>query len=670
MSRSRSTARRLLAAALAGLAAFVVPPAVGAAAPSAGGDGPPRAGAPYRDPRLPVQERVEDLLGRMTLAEKVGQMTQTERFQVYDDPSLITTWNLGSILSGGGSVPPENTPQAWADMVDRFQQAALSTRLGIPLLYGVDAVHGHNNLVGATILPHNIGLGATRDPDLLRAIGHVTAIETRATGPQWTFAPCVCAPRDDRWGRTYEGYSEDAGWVSRMETIIDGLQGRRGQLDDPDRVLATAKHYAGDGDTEYGTGSGDYPIDQGVAITDRGSFWEHSLRQYVPAVREHDVGTVMPSFSSVDWIEDGVGDPLKMHAHRELITDVLKGALDFDGFVISDWEGIHQIPGDWATQVRTGVNAGIDMMMEPNTYQEFQRTLIAEVEAGRVPQDRIDDAVRRILAKKFELGLFERPFTDRRNLGAIGSPPHRALAREAVAKSQVLLRNERRTLPLRPKGEIYVAGSNADNIGNQAGGWTITWQGGSTNEFPGTTILEGIQQAVRHGTVTHSPDASAPIAPRATGIVVVGETPYAEGFGDVFGPLWAFDPGDRGIPRPVKDMRLSAADSAAVDRVCAQARRCVVVIVSGRPLIVDPPQLETIDALVAAWLPGSEGQGVADTLFGRRPFTGRLPVSWPRTLEQEPINAGDPDYDPLYPLGWGLRTGGRHGHGGWHGHDR
>jgi beta-glucosidase len=323
--------------------------------------------------------------------------------------------------------------------------------------------------------------------------------------------------------------------------------------------------------------------------------------------------------------------------------------------VISDWEGIHQIPGDWATQVRTGVNAGIDMMMEPNSYKEFIATLTDEVNAGRVSMARIDDAVRRILTKKFELGLFEHPFTDRRNIDEVGSAAHHALARRAAAKSQVLLKNKPGTLPINRNRNVYVAGSNADNIGNQAGGWTLTWQGGSTNDIPGTTILDGIR-AHTSLHVTFSEDASAPIPRNSVGIVVVGETPYSEGFGDVGGPRWAYDPGDNGMPRPVKDMKLSKADKEAVDRVCAAATRCVVVIVSGRPLILDPARLRRMDGLVAAWLPGSEGMGVADPLFGTRPFSGKLPVTWPRSLDQEPINVGDPNYDPLFPFGYGLQT--------------
>jgi beta-glucosidase len=642
LGRSRPAALIALVASASLVTAFMVPWAAASAATQAGKVAVATQGLPYEDASLPITTRVADLLARMTLAEKVGQMTQTERGKVYADATPITTWNLGSILSGGGSTPTENTPVAWADMVDRFQQAALATRLHIPLLYGIDSVHGDGNMYGATVFPHNIGLGATRDPALVEQIGHITASETRASGPQWSFSPCICAPQDDRWGRTYEGFGEDPKLVIQMETAIDGLQGPPGHLADRDRVLATAKHFAGDGDTTYGTGSGGYTIDQGIAITNHQDFWRTSLQQYLPAVQKHDVGSVMPSFSSVDWTDD-VGGPIKMHGNKELITDVLKGSMNFGGFVISDWEGIHQLPGDWPTQVRTGVNAGIDMMMEPSAYQSFETTLTAEVTAGRVPMSRIDDAVSRILTKKFELGLFEHPYTDRTNLPDIGSPAHRAVARKAVAESQVLLKNARHALPITTQGHIYVAGSNADSIGNQAGGWTLTWQGGSTTNIPGTTILSGIRQAAGHASVTYSLDATAPVHKGDFGIVVVGETPYAEGVGDVGGSRF-------------KDMQLSAADKAAVDTVCSAAAKCVVVVVSGRPLILDPKQLSEIDGLVAAWLPGSEGAGVADTLFGKVPFSGKLPVTWPRTLAQEPINIGDATYDPLYAYGFGLTT--------------
>src|ERR1035437_8725848 len=557
-------------------------------------------------------------------------------------PTHGLPYENASLLSGGGSTPTQNSPVAWADMVDRFQKAALATRLHIPLLYGIDAVHGDANMYGATVFPHNIGLGATRDPALVREVGHITASETRASGPQWSFSPCICAPQDDRWGRTYEGFGEDPKLVIQMETAIDGLQGPPGHLADRYRVLATAKHFAGDGDTKYGTGSSGYTIDQGIAITNHPDFFHKALQQYVPAVQQHNVGTVMPSYSSVDWTDD-VGGPIKMHGNKELITNVLKGSMNFGGFVISDWEGIHHLPGDWATQVRTGVNAGIDMMMEPAKYKEFETTLTAEVKARRVPMSRINDAVSRILTKKFELGLFEHPYTDRTNLPAIGSPAHRAVARKAVAESQVLLKNARHALPIRTQGHIYVAGSNADSIGNQAGGRTRTWQGGPPTNIPGPTVLSGLRKAAGHASVTYSLDATAPVHKGDFGIVVVGETPYAEGVGDVGGSHF-------------KDMQLSAADKAAVDTVCSAAAKCVVVVVSGRPLIIDPKQLSEIDGLVAAWLPGSEGAGVADTLFGKVPFSGKLPVTWPRTLAQEPINIGDANYNPLYRYGFGLTT--------------
>ncbi|GAA2019450.1 glycoside hydrolase family 3 protein [Nocardioides kribbensis] len=659
--------------ATAALAAGLVPAGLSAstAAVSAAGPGASSAPAsdevlPYLDPSLPVAERVADLLGRMTLAEKIGQMTQAERLDVAADPTLVTEYGLGSVLSGGGSVPDPNTPEAWADAVDTLQQAALDSRLGIPLLYGVDSVHGHGNLLGATVFPHNIGLGATRDPALVRRIGHLTAIETRASGPQWAFAPCVCVARDDRWGRTYESFGETPWLATRMETAIDGLQGGPGQLDETDRVLATAKHFAGDGLTDWDTGEGDYTLDQGIARVSREEFDRLALSPYPDAVGRHDVGSIMPSFSSVDWTDDGLGDPVKMHANRELLTDVLKGEMGFEGFVVSDWRALHQIPGDLDDQVEASVNAGVDMFMEPAAgtdpaWREFIETLTGLVEEGRVSQERIDDAVGRILTAKFELGLFEAPLTDRSRIDSIGSPAHRAVARRAVAKSQVLLRNRGQVLPLAvdtvrgPSRPVYVAGSNADNIGNQSGGWTLTWQGGSENVVPGDTVLDGVRAATDRP-VRFSETADTRVPKRADGVVVVGETPYTEGFGDVGGPQWAYDPADGGVPRPQQTMRLTDADRAAVEKVCAAARTCTVLVVSGRPMILPPALVRSTDALVASWLPGSEGAGVSDVLFGERAFTGRLPVTWPRTLAQEPINVGDADYDPLYAFGHGLTT--------------
>ncbi|MEV7158631.1 glycoside hydrolase family 3 N-terminal domain-containing protein [Streptomyces misionensis] len=601
-------------------------------------------GLPYLNPKLPVRKRVADLLSRMSLEEKAGQMTQAERDGLV--PGDIAAYDLGSLLSGGGSTPTPNTPEAWARMIDGFQLRAQATRFQIPLIYGVDAVHGHNNLYGATVMPHNIGLGATRDPRLAERTGAVTAAEVRATGVPWDFAPCVCVSRDERWGRSYESFGEDPALVQSMETVIQGLQGRAdgSDLSRDDKVLATAKHYVGDGGTAYGSSTtGTYTIDQGVTTVTRQQLEDIHLAPFKTAVRR-GIGTVMPSFSSLDITGDGKG-AVKMTARGDMINGELKNRMGFDGFVISDWNAIDQLPGDYAAQVRTAVNAGVDMMMVPSTYQKFSTTLVDEAKAGRVGAARIDDAVSRILTEKFELGLFEHPYADTSGAAAIGSPAHRAVARQAAAESQVLLKNSGGLLPLKKTEKVYVAGSDADDIGNQTGGWTLTWQGASGNTVPGTTILQGMREA--GGNVTYSKDASAPTGGYDVGVVVVGETPYAEGVGDVGNG---------------HSLSLSAADRAAVDKVCG-AMKCVVLIVSGRPQLIGD-RLGEIDSLVASWLPGTEGEGVADVLYGDRPFTGQLPVTWPKSESQLPINVGDASYDPQFPYGWGLTTGTPVPHGG------
>src|SRR3954469_13315204 len=489
----------------------------------------------YRDASRPIGQRVTNLLRRMTLDEKIGQMTQAERASVDADTSKITSDHLGSLLSGGGSVPSPNRPRAWANMVDRYQTAALQTRLHIPLIYGIDTVHGDGNMYGATVFPHNIGLGATRDPALVRRVEHVAASETRSTGPQWAFAPCLCVARDDRWGRIYESFGESPALVESMETAIAGLQGPRGHLSDNDRVLATAKHFAGDGLTTYGTGSnnqntGTYPIDQGVDQVDHATFKRLALDVYVPAVQRYHVGSGMPSYSDGDWTEDGLGNPINMHGNGDLIQGWLKGQQGFDGLVISDYNGIDHIdptagpssdPAVFSERVAAGVNAGIDMFMQPSNFEDFESTLKGLVQDGTVPMSRIDDAVSRVLTVKFRLGLFEHPFTDRTHLPEVGDAAHRRVARKAVQESQVLLQNDRHTLPLSRSQHVYVAGSNADNIGNQAGGWTLTWQGGSTNVIPGTTILQGIRQEAGFQHVTWSEDASDPVGKKDVGVVVV-----------------------------------------------------------------------------------------------------------------------------------------------------
>ena len=575
----------------------------------------------YLDGSLPVQDRVDDLLLRMSLDEKIGQMTQVER-SALGTPSDLATYRIGSVLSGGGSVPTPNTPQAWADMYDNFQRIAMATPLGIPMIYGVDAVHGHNNVVGATVFPHNIGLGATRNPQLVQQIGRAVAEEVSGTGIDWDFAPCLCVARNDRWGRTYESFGEVPELPTSMTTLITGLQGAT--LDGPASVLATAKHYVGDGGTTGGVDQGNTQLSE----ADLRAIHLPPFRQAVAA----GVGSVMISFSS--W------NGQKLHGHRYLITDVLKGELGFGGFVISDWAGIDQLDGRsgfTGAEVATAINAGIDMVMVPYDYVRFIGLLRTEVQAGRVSMARIDDANRRILTKKVALGLFERPLTDRTYTATVGSATHRALARQAVRESMVLLRNQGNALPLSRSSRIFVAGRSADDIGNQSGGWTITWQGRSGNITPGTTILQAIRGTVSDpANVAFSRTGSGVNSSYDVAVAVVGETPYAEGQGDRSGSM--------GLPQ--EDLNTLATLRRAGIPV-------VVVLVSGRPLDI-ASQLPGWSALLAAWLPGTEGQGVADVLFGDHNPTGTLPMTWMQSASQQPINTGD-GKTPLFPFGFGLR---------------
>lgn len=587
------------------------------------------------------EERVTALLDQMTLAEKIGQMTQVEKNSIKRGD--ITKYFIGSVLSGGGGSPSPNTSAAWAKMVDGFQSEALATRLAIPLLYGVDAVHGHNNLYGATIFPHNIGLGATRDADLVRRIGQATALEMAATGIRWNFAPVVAVPQDIRWGRTYEGYSENTDLVTTLGVaFLEGLQNMDGHpaLAHPQTVLGTPKHFIGDGGTAWGTSpAAGGKLDQGDTQMDEAALRARFLPPYQAAIAA-GAQSIMVSFSS--W------NGTKVHAHRYLLTDVLKGELGFQGFLISDWQAIDQIPGDYAADVATAINAGLDMIMVPYDYQRFISTLTAAVESGAVPLERIDDAVRRILRVKLALGLFEHPYADPSLIDQIGSAAHRALAREAVRKSLVLLKNENQRLPLAKETLlIFVAGTAANDIGIQSGGWTIEWQGKTGKITPGATILEGIQQAVSaetrveyssSGNFANVTDAQGQPLQADVGIAVVGERPYAEYQGDS------------------STLALSRADVAALQGLQAQSKQVVMIIISGRPLIITE-QLAQVDAVVAAWLPGSEGQGVADVLFGDYPFTGKLPYTWPRTVQQLPFDfatlPAEGSDAPLFPFGYG-----------------
>ncbi|HCT77931.1 MAG TPA: beta-glucosidase [Micromonosporaceae bacterium] len=576
-----------------------------------------KSAEPFRDRAWPVAERVNDLLGRMSLDEKLGQMTQAERASI--TAAEVKDHRIGSILSGGGSAPKPNDAGGWAAMIDAYQNAALATPLGIPMIYGADAVHGHNNVAGATIFPHNIGLGATRNPALVQEIGRATAQEVAGTGVHWTFAPCLCVARDDRWGRTYESFGEDPQLAASMSAIVTGFQGER--LGGDASILATAKHFVGDGGTIGGKDQGDTQVS------------EAELRAvHLPpfkAAVDRGVGSVMVSFSS--W------NGTKMHASEFLITTVLKQELGFAGFVVSDWNGIEQIDGAKglsAQDVRTAINAGIDMAMQPTDWRAFIDLLRQEVQAGRVAMTRINDANRRILTKKFELGLFERPLTNRAHASTLGSATHRALARKAVAESLVLLKNSGGVLPVQAGKKVFVAGRNADDLGHQSGGWTISWQGGSGAGAGGTTILQGIRDAAApSATVTYAADGSGIDRSYDVAIAVIGERPYAEFEGD----------------RP-DGLALEAKDLDTLSRLKAAGVPVVVVLVSGRPLDISG-QISGWDAVVAAWLPGSEGAGVADILFGMVRPVGKLPVTWPR--DSQPVNAGD-GKPALFPYGYGL----------------
>ncbi|XP_071928574.1 uncharacterized protein [Coffea arabica] len=595
----------------------------------------------YRDPKQPVETRVEDLLRRMTLAEKIGQMAQMERENMTAD--IMKDYNIGSVLSGGGSWPKQNaTAKDWVDVINDFQKGATSTRLGIPYIYGIDAVHGNNNVYKATIFPHNVGLGVTRDPELVKRIGAATALECRATGIQYAFSPCIAVCRDPRWGRCYESYSEDHTIVQQMTEIVAGLQGDIPEghpqgypyLGGQDKVVGCAKHYVGDGGTVKG-------INENNTIIDWKGLLDIHMPAYPDAIRK-GVGTVMISYSS--W--NGV----KMHANHDLITNYLKGTLGFKGFVISDWQGIDKITypahSNYTYSVEVSINAGLDMIMVPYNYTEFIDTVTFLVEKNYIPMSRIDDAVRRILRVKFIAGLFEKPFADLSFADQLGSQEHRDLAREAVRKSQVLLKNGKHPnnplLPLPKKAhKILVAGTHANDIGLQCGGWTITWRGmAGNNNTIGTTILSGIKSAVDPSTkVEYRKKPSSRFVKAMQfdyAIVVVGEPPYVETFGD-----------NLNLTIPQTGLR-------TIHNVCNNVK-CVVVLISGRPLVIEP-HLPKIDALVAAWLPGSEGQGVSDVLFGDFGFTGKLARTWFKRVDQLPMNVGDPHYDPLFPFGFGLET--------------
>lgn len=582
---------------------------------------------------------ITGLMTRMSVEEKVGQLVQADTGSIR--PEDLRRYPLGSILSGGDSPPldsPDRSgPAAWARTADAFRAVSMEKRPGhvaIPTIYGVDVIHGNSNVVGATLFPHNIGLGAAHDPDLIERIGAVTAEETAASGIDWAFGPTVATIRDKRWGRSYEGYSEDPEitglYAGRM---VQGLQ------DAPSgwpalqqgRVAASAKHFLGDG----GTGG----QDQGNNAQGEADFIRINAPAYVSAVNA-GVMTVMASYSS--W--QGV----KMHGNASLLTGVLKGRMGFEGFVVSDWNAQGQVPGCTNAHCPQSINAGVDMMMAANSWKAFYQNTLADVRTGRISQARLDDAVRRILRVKLRLGAFEpaQPYEGR--FSDLGSPAHRALARQAVRESLVLLKNNGSVLPIRGGAHVLVAGDGANSISKQTGGWSLSWQGtGNTNaDFPNAqSIGAGVAEAMKAG------GGSAEIAPDGrftrkpdVAVVVFGETPYAEFQGDI--ATLEFQPGEH-------------ADLQLLKRLKAQGVPVVSVFLSGRPLWVNP-EMNASDAFVAAWLPGSEGGGIADVIVGdregrpRTDFRGRLSFSWPKTAAQFDLNRGEANYDPLFAYGYGL----------------
>jgi len=570
---------------------------------------------------------VDSLIQEMTIDEKIGQMTQVDQ-QFLNEISDISKYGFGSLLSGGGSTPQVNEPKAWAEMYDIYQREALNSRLKIPLLYGIDAVHGHNNVVGATIFPHNIGLGATRDAKLVESVARATALEVAATGIDWTFAPCLAVPNDFRWGRTYEGFSENTELVTELgNAAILGYQSVN--INNPNSVLACAKHFIGDGGTLFGTGLNG-KIDRGNLAISEEELRKTHLPPFKKAV-ESGVATFMAAYNT--W------NDVRCHANKYLLTDILKDELGFKGFVVSDWAAIEMIPGDYKSDIIISINAGIDMVMVPGavkfgneSYEKFMGLFKEAIEDGSIPMARVNDAVKRILLIKKQAGLFDRPFSDQQLLSHVGSQKHREIAREAVRKSMVLLKNKTNLLPLPKNGkEIIVAGRGANNIGMQSGGWTISWQGEMEKKTEGTSVLEAIKQTVDPGTlVKFSEDGTN--AEGDIAVVVIGEEPYAEMEGDRV------------------DLSLNKKDLDVIKRLKNKNIPVVVVLFSGRPMIITD-EIEQWDSFIAAWLPGTEGQGIADVLFGDYKPTGKLSFSWPKSMDQLPISKAD---DHLFDFGDGL----------------
>jgi beta-glucosidase len=619
-----------------------------------------------------IHIKAAEWLKRMSLEQKIGQMIQTERMSI--GPAEVKAFHIGSVLSGGGSCPGENTPSDWVEMNDAYWKASVESdenHLPIPIIYGVDAIHGNNNVLGATIFPHNIGLGCTNDPELIERIAQVTAKEILATGVEWTFAPTLAVARNNQWGRTYESYSEDPEIVkSYAAPFVRGLQGDLGR----DSVIACVKHWVGDGGTTYG-------IDQGDTKMPEEELRRLHMSPYPPAIEE-GVLTVMASFNS--WNGD------KLHGHKYLLTDVLKNELGFKGFIISDWDGCDYLDPDFHKTVALGVNAGIDMFMVSEKWREFGDSLKHHVQTGQVQPERVDDAVLRILYVKIKYGLFEKPRPAERfwsNDKSFGSKAHREVAREAVRKSLVLLKNENEILPLNKNARILVAGKNADDCGHQCGGFTVAWQGVSDNKsvigesmvgavasgyganagvqkgriVGGTSIWEGVKKMAPNAELSITGKKADP-SKHDVAIVVIGETPYAEGMGDIRqGDNTIIEMGSqiKGLMKVLHPYgsslilnELHPEDYEVIKHITDKGIPVVVVLLSGRTLIIEK-ELQEASAFVAAWLPGSEGQGVADVLFGDFDFQGKLSFTWQKN-PGENFHRGEHPYEPLFPYSYGL----------------
>jgi beta-glucosidase len=557
---------------------------------------------------------IDEIVASMSLEEKAGQMALVAEYAIKKED--IGKKGIGGILSGGGGYPVPNTPENWRAMIESFQSEALKSKTGIPLLYGVDAVHGHNNVKGAVIFPHNIGLAAARNPELARETAYATAMEMLATGANWNFAPVLSLPLDLRWGRVYETFGNDPGLVGELgKAYVEGTI-KAG-------ALPTPKHFIGEGYEGWNT-SKEYFLDQGNIDLSEEELLESSLEPFQKAI---DSGALSIMVSRSSWQNE------RMSANKYLLSGLLKDRMGFKGFLVSDWGAIDQISNDGYHNIVASINAGIDMVMIPDDYESFLRDVITAVRNKDISEERIDDAVKRILLAKKSIGLFELPVIKQASIDIVGSDTHRDLAKNAVRESLVLLKNNG-VLPIKDGRKIAVAGKGAHDIGLQSGGWTIEWQGGEGSITEGTSILDGLKKEFPESEIIFQPDGDFTLDEKADiGIAVIAETPYAEGVGDT------------------DDLQLSDSHIKTIESVRQNSRKTILLILSGRPLIISEVS-GGLDGIVMAWLPGTEGDGIAEVLAGKYDFKGRLPLDWPMSMK-EVENKSIKNF--AFKLGHGLR---------------